>query len=139
MVKNLYHKQVYWKRWFDTAICKLIDVNQPLKISSHFNREHTNNKMHGNHLVDTDKLIQIVYKRIKSYLFEVETEYENHIETITKAVFRAPYDDEKDVVIVVRNNLIVTAWFNHNDDKHMTLDASKYVRNVDKKYHAVNY
>ena len=68
-------------------------------------------------------------KERQSYLFEVETEYntETRFETITKAVFRTEYNDTKDIVIVVREGIIVTAWLQNKEDKHCTLNLKKYV------------
>lgn len=45
-----------------------------------------------------------------------------------KVVYRIPYTDKKDMVIVVipSRGLVKTVWINVRDDLHKTLDASKY-------------
>ena len=54
--------------------------------------------------------------------FEVETT--NGI--VTKCAIRCEYDNETDISIVIRDGFVVTAWLNYNDDKHFSLDRSKY-------------
>ena len=63
---------------------------------------------------------------------------------VTKYCIRLPFRQNEDLVIVIRpkwdkrkstydlwNFLIVTAWINHKDDSHTTLDASKYCTEED--------
>ena len=46
---------------------------------------------------------------------------------VTKIVYRADYNQELDIVLVVnRDCLVYTVWFNRKDDDHSTLDESKY-------------
>ncbi len=50
---------------------------------------------------------------------------------ITKLVVRLPYDNSRDIVLVLRNfndgaAIVVTLWTNAIDDTHGTLDKSKY-------------
>jgi hypothetical protein len=51
---------------------------------------------------------------------------------VAKIVVRAELDDDNDVVFVLipRNPayLVKTVWINRRDDKHKTLDRSKYMR-----------
>lgn len=48
---------------------------------------------------------------------------------VVKAVYRAQFDDELDVVIVVTpDGWVKTAWLNQRNDKHRSLDRSKYRR-----------
>lgn len=55
----------------------------------------------------------------------IEVEVINNV--VKKIVFRTHYDKELDIVIVVnRYRLVHTVWFNRKDDKHETLDATKY-------------
>jgi len=57
----------------------------------------------------------------------VEIEVENGI--VVKSVYRAGYDDELDMVIVLKSNgFVKTVWFNKKSDKHNTLDHSKYAK-----------
>jgi len=63
------------------------------------------------------------------YLFEVETD---DYDRVVKFVIRIPYNDRYDCVSVFRTTddssklLMVTAWLNDKDDKHYTLDKTKY-------------
>ena len=59
--------------------------------------------------------------------FEVEVETgEDKKYFVTKFVVRVPYDNERDISISIRGNKIITAWLNHIEDTHKTLDLSKY-------------
>jgi hypothetical protein len=59
--------------------------------------------------------------------FEVEVEVRpNNKHFITKFVVRIPYDRDRDISVSIRGNKIITAWLNHVDDIHHTLDLSKY-------------
>lgn len=127
---NLYHKKVYWKKYLDKAVRVLLKDNT-FRISSHI--RYSTNTWCDHDKVDLDKLetimMEVLMKERQSYLFEVETVYdtETRFETITKAVFRTEYDNNKDIVIVVREHTIVTAWLQDKDDRHCTLNPKKYV------------
>ena len=129
-VKNLYHKKVYWKRHFDKAVQKLI--TDKVRVSDHIKIDNQKIAWCGHNKIELNKLLAITYdyveKKIGGYLFEVETEYDTKtkVEVITKAVFRTEFNKEKDIVIVVRKNTIITAWLQDKNDKHSTLDSSKY-------------
>ena len=59
--------------------------------------------------------------------FEVEVEIKpDNKNFITKYVVRVPYDKDRDISVSIRGNKIITAWLNHVDDIHYTLDLSKY-------------
>lgn len=52
-------------------------------------------------------------------------------DTVTKLVVRLPYDNQRDIILVLRNFLdgaavVVTLWTNAINDTHNTLDKSKY-------------
>ena len=50
-------------------------------------------------------------------------------ERVVKAVYRAQYDDELDMVIVVQpDGFVRTVWFNMRSDEHKTLDHTKYAK-----------
>ena len=46
----------------------------------------------------------------------------------TKVVYRIPYNEEYDLIIVLipDRRFVKTVWLNKNSDLHNTLDASKY-------------
>ena len=54
----------------------------------------------------------------------------NKTYAITKWVVRMPYDDGRDISVVVRDNVIITAWLNNKDDIHCTLDLYQYASNL---------
>ena len=132
-IKNLYHKKVYWKKWFDKAVKYLINNKEDITVSRHFKVDNRERGWCGHNEITLDDLLDIIvdYSNMnrQGYLFEVETEYDTKTkyEEITKAVFRTEYDNDRDIVIVVRKNFIVTAWLQNKDDKHSTLDSRKYV------------
>lgn len=56
------------------------------------------------------------------------TQKENGRLTTEKVVYRIPYTETKDMVIVVipSSGRVKTVWINVKNDKHSTLDESKY-------------
>jgi hypothetical protein len=47
---------------------------------------------------------------------------------IEKIVVRIPYDNRHDLVLVVgKDGFVRTLWLNRNNDKHNTLDRTRYV------------
>ena len=78
------------------------------------------------------------------YPFEVEVSKDFHFFGksgwfVTKFCIRLPYKTNEDLVVVIRprwnketrdydydNFMITTAWLNHKDDFHTTLDTDKY-------------
>lgn len=58
------------------------------------------------------------------HVFEITVENKR----IVKIAARTNYDEERDLVIVVRphENTLITAWINVKGDAHQTLDKSKY-------------
>lgn len=129
-VKTLYHKHCYWKKRYDRALSYL--VTDYMRVSSHI--KYNTNKWCGHDKVWINRLLAIVYgcaNRTKPHLlFEVECEYdtETRYDEITKAVIRAEWNEIKDVTVVIRKGIIVTAWLQDKDDKHHTLDDSKYFK-----------
>lgn len=121
-MKNLYHKEVFWKDSFDKEAMLLVYSVE--KMSFHL-LQHLNNA-DEKHEYTVKGLLKALYE-IKTnnngYLFEVEEENGR----VTKAVYRTKYDDRKDICIVIRKGIIVTAWINYKNDNHFTLDKTKYV------------
>ena len=109
-IKTLYHKHCYWRKRYDKALFYL--VTDYMRVSNHI--KYNTNKWCGHDKVWIDRLLAIVYgcaNRTKPHLlFEVECEY------------------DKDVIIVIRKGAIVTAWLQDKNDKHHTLDDSKYFK-----------
>lgn len=72
---------------------------------------------------------EIPHKFDAHYWTLVELEVVNG--KITKYVYRRPVDSIRSLVIVLRPGAegeatVTTCWTNRNDDKHATLDKSKY-------------
>jgi hypothetical protein len=120
-MSKLYHKEVYWEDWFNESAKNL--VNSELKLSRHMN-EHLDN-VDDKHDVDICKLYLIV-KELKKNMFVMPFEVEVDNGKVTKCVIRTKYDDKRDISIVFRYGLIVTAYLNKNVDLHNSLDYSKY-------------
>ena len=126
---GLYHKEVFWKKYFDREAIKLAEKITATELSSHIRNERM--KHHDKkHPYDFDGLYQAI-ERIKNneaYIFEVLEE--NGI--ILKAVYRVTYDDNRDISVVIRRDrarvFIVTAWVNNKNDKHLTLDKNNYCK-----------
>ena len=55
----------------------------------------------------------------------VEMEVANGV--MVKGVYRVPYDNQCDLIIVMLvDGKVKTVWLNYKSDKHHTLDKSKY-------------
>lgn len=120
-MKNLYHSSVSWSKEFNEKAKPLLkSTNYSLHLWEHLlfgNIKHDISERTLNEIVDGISNNEIDYD-----LFEVEiTDGE-----ITKAVVRTEYDEKRDISIVYRKDLIVTAWLNFKDDSHFTLDYKKY-------------
>lgn len=120
-MSKLYHKEVYWEDWFNESAKNLVDSE--LKLSRHMN-EHLDN-VDDKHDVDICKLYLIV-KELKKNMLVMPFEVEVDNGKVTKCVIRTKYDGERDISIVFRYGLIVTAYLNENVDLHNSLDYSKY-------------
>lgn len=120
-MKKLYHKEVYWKDNFDKDSMKL--VYSVRRLSKHL-MEHLNNadEKHEYDLKGISRAFNAIKGENKGYIFEVEEEDGR----VTKAVIRVEYDSKKDICLVVRHGIIATAWVNYKNDKHFTLDKTKY-------------
>ena len=119
----LYHKQVFWKKDFDTESAKLIKTVN--RFSKHLEEYFESNAERRQ--FDADSIIRIIDK-LKTFdnikAFEVETDGHE----LTKCVVRVGFNGKKDICLVFRKGLVVTAWLCSKDDNHKTLDKSKYER-----------
>lgn len=125
----LYHKEVYWKDWFDNSAKSLITTE--CELSNHL-WKHIEEDEDKRYDIDLS-LLYLIVKRLsenglrdsnREGIFEVEVENEE----VTKCVVRCIYDRNRDISIVFRKGLVVTAWLNDKNDLHNTLDESKYER-----------
>ena len=59
----------------------------------------------------------------------IEAEFNVQDNEVVKQVWRQPLDEQRDIVLVVnRGGFVRTVWVNLRNDKHGTLDKSRYVR-----------
>ena len=134
IITTLYHKHCYWKKRYDRALSFL--VTDHMRVSSHI--KNNTNKWCDHDKIYIEKLIAITHacaNHTKPHLlFEVECNYdtETKFDEIVKAVIRTEWNDTKDIVIVIRKGIIITAWLQEKGDKHYTLDSKKYFKPHDK-------
>lgn len=122
-MSSLYHREVYWKNSFDKQAFNLIKNNK-ITLTQHF-VNHVLYDYVYRYMIDFDSLNIIIDELIEDKEIKpFEVEIENN--KVTKAVVRVPYDDTSDISIVFRKNKIITAWLNKREDKHYTLDETKY-------------
>lgn len=116
-MNKLYHVDVYMPEWFTS----------PIWVGNVTHSRHAINAAQTDRygVIDLPNKIDYTYGTI----IEVETEFLNGDEQVIKQVWRIPYDDVRDLIIVVTTTgLVKTVWFNLKNDKHKTLNRSKYVR-----------
>lgn len=120
----LYHKDVFWKNSFNKDSATLIkSVN---RISRHL-QEYLEYSTAERRNFDLDGIMNVTkaLKKMDSVqAFEVETEKGK----LTKCVVRVSYNNRKDICLVFRYGLVITAWLCSKDDNHKTLDKSRYAR-----------
>ena len=118
---NLYHRQVFWKKDFDVESAKLIKTVN--RFSKHLEEYFDDNSERRQ--FDATSIMNII-DRLKTFdnikAFEVETDGHE----LTKCVVRVGFNGKKDISLVFRKGLVVTAWLCDKDDNHKTLDKSKY-------------
>ena len=116
--RKLYHRNIFWLNHFDIESKQLLLSVE--RVSNHL-FEHIERR----HDISVQSLLNIVQglytKAIRP--FEVEVDDNNKV---VKIVIRVPYDNDKDISMVIRDGFIVTYWFNDKTDRHKTLDKSKY-------------
>ena len=123
-MKHLYHREISWNNDFDFESAKMIKSAK--RISKHL-QDYLDNDNSFRRKFDLDGImgtIEYLKTMDKVEAFEVETE--NGF--LTKCVVRVSYNFRKDICIVFREGLVVTAWLCNKDDEHQTLDKSKYDR-----------
>ena len=119
---HLYHRTVFWKNNFDSDSARLIKTVN--RLSRHL-QDYLEHSKEESRSFDLDGIMGTIeyLKRMDSVeSFEVETE--NGF--LTKCVVRVSYNERKDICIVFRRGIAITAWLCNKDDNHNTLDTSKY-------------
>ena len=132
-LNHLYHIEVYMPKKLIERVNQLKKSIEDYRYSYHLRTqmEDENDKKH--YIKDERDLVEALNRlEDEQYLpFEVETFENGGTFEVTKFVVRVPYDDERDITIVVapRGNdigFIKTAWLNYKTDVHSTLDESRY-------------
>ena len=123
----LYHRNIYWQPQFDIESKQLL--LSVTRLSNHL-YDHIENSNKPRYDITTERLYLIVQGLCGQDIqpFEVEVDENNKV---IKMVVRTSYDDTRDISIVVREGFIVTYWVNFKNDKHSTLDESKYYKPLD--------
>ena len=118
----LFHKSIYWIPQFDIQSKQLLLSVK--RLSNHL-YDHIENSDKPRYDISIERLYNIVQGLCRQDIhpFEVEVDCNNKV---VKTVIRTPYDDNRDISIVIRYGYIVTGFLNMKDDNHATLDRSKY-------------
>ena len=150
MYRLLFHKDVFVPNGIQSIVKSLQRDLKDYQLSKHFS-EHLNNQAieDRSHTYIKDIVMDTLNGLANGFnepqeAFEIElsksyNDFGVSGFLVTKYCIRLPYDENQDLVIVIRPgwnkekldydedvNLIVTAWMNSRDDAHFTLDASKY-------------
>lgn len=127
---ELYHEDVYMPEKFISQAKMHQGSIKKICFSYHL-RQHISNP-DLKHKISQDKLISCIKNLVLNPIkpFEVEIDEGN----LNKYIVRLPYNDYQDISIVIlchnQNTglpLVKTAWLNHKDDKHYTLNKNKYM------------
>ena len=124
---KLYHKDIYLPQ----DLINQSIYQQQNTINFVFTKhliERIESKDHSHNLVTAEKVWNVLSKLKENPIipFEVETENHNGKEKVTKYVIRDKCSMFEDIAIVIRKNRVITAYINDSNDKHFTLDLSKY-------------
>ena len=127
-MRALLHSEVFMPKWVKETV---LEKEKSIK-NSYLSKHCEDNLFISNfkHNIEREKLLTIVnsLKTNPVLPFEVEITKDGTTYNITKIVVRTSYDDKRDISIVLRENMIVTAWLNYKIDEHKTLDESKYIK-----------
>ena len=127
---KLYHESVYMKDEDKERAIRFERSLRKIRLSKHFQR----------HLEMQDRKHELTKQGVKRSVITIiktpkvpfEVEYDE--QSYFKFVVRVDYDEIHDISIVFLISkqddlpLIKTAWLNKKDDKHHTLNRSKYER-----------
>lgn len=116
---KLYHKTIFWEKRFNV---EALEIMKSAERAKKFSKHLINDRL------QKDKNRQFTIEDILTalsnhgYIFEVETKNGK----VTKACTRFNFTDNKDLIVVCRESIIITAWTCRKHDIHNTLDISKY-------------
>lgn len=132
-LNHLYHIDVYMPNNLIEKVNRLKESIEDYRFSYHLKTqmEDVNDKKH--YIKDERDFIDALNRmEEKQYLpFEVETFENGGTVLVTKFVVRVPYDEKRDITLVIAPKgediaVIKTAWLNYKTNTHSTLDASRY-------------
>ena len=146
MFTKLFHKDVFMPDNVDKAVASMQRRFDGYELSRHLQQHISNKHCDRSHdylgLILESRLATI--KNNPQEPFEVELGKDWYVFGdsnwhVTKYCIRLHYTNNQDIVVSIRphfnketkryewdKNLVVTAWLNHNNDNHTTLDDSKY-------------
>lgn len=125
--ERLYHKDIYLPQCLiDQSICQQQTTNKYMFTNHLKNRINCYDKSH-NH-VSAKKICNVLTKLKEHPIipFEIETRMINGLEIVSKYVIRDKCSEYEDIIIVIRNYKVITAYINDSNDNHNTLNYSKY-------------
>ena len=140
----LLHKDVYFPKLMQDKVNLVINKYKTYKLSNHVTTHAVEfeDRSHSYTLAGLGSALDKFFAESSKVVeaFEVEMtlfDFPKPHCLITKICLRAPYSDTQDVCLSIRTcneggkfdtskAFIVTAWLNHKNDSHFTLDASKY-------------
>lgn len=150
MFSKLFHKDVYFPKGVKDSVYNLESNMKGYFLSNHFEKHLNNQDIEDrSHKYFRNAVLNCLNEMCSKYRrmlipFEVELSKDYHFFGksgwfVTKYCVRIPYDSTNDLVVVIRPQwdkqtkkldvnrfMVVTAWLNHNQDDHETLDESKY-------------
>lgn len=146
MYSILFHSDVFM---VEDAKNQVVNLQRKMKsyfLSRHF-QEHLDNQNQEDrsHTYFKNFVLNILNEQVSDYYrlysaFEVEYSKDYHFFKksgwfVTKFCIRVPYKQDEDIAFVFRpmykdgevvDFMVVTAWINHKNDNHKTLDTTKY-------------
>ena len=146
MFSQLFHRDVFFPEYVDEGVLELQKYLTTFEFSKHLlERLNSEEKDRShNYNVDTVKKCLETLKTVQREAFEVELSKDYHYFGkpgwfITKFCVRIPIENSKEILAVSIRPIydrasktfkqeckVVTAWINHSQDNHVTLDATKY-------------
>lgn len=144
-MQKLFHKDIFIPDGVQES-CQLLQKRlTSYSLSSHVS-DHLDSQLTANdsHTYYKEMIVHCVETLPQNprEVFEVELSYNEstHAWDVTKYCVRVPCGGDEDLAIVIRpvwrgpklvDSRVITAWINKRDDKHITLDKSKYCSNPD--------
>ena len=146
MFSKLFHSDVFIPEGAVNQVSKLQANMKSYFLSAHFEK-HLNNQLveDRSHKYFKNFVLNILNEQTSKNFhlykaFEVEFSKDYHFFNkpgwfVTKFCIRVPYKNDEDIAFVFRPQykngnvidfMVVTAWINHKNDNHNTLDTTKY-------------